>query len=115
MLRGRLDYGLGDLAQGLHGLVAHNGFLNDAEGFERFHKDVCKLRAADFVQVVAQFLCEGEENLILVVDGLGEERKESTRVRSGPSAAAIVLIRFVALRRRLISSFFSSSSSTAIG
>lgn len=106
-------------------LVSHDGLLNRSEVLQWRQKDVAPLWAADVFNKVAKLLTQGNEDLILVLDGLcnpvrvmckvikwGKGRRpsrkgiNSSRVRSAPRARAMVERRRMALRRRMTSSCY---------
>ena len=57
-------------------LIADDGLLDGGEGLERRQEAVDKLSASDEGRERAQLLGEGQQHLVLVVDGVGQERDQ---------------------------------------
>jgi hypothetical protein len=51
-------------------LVSHNGLLYGCEVLERGEQDMAPLGAADVVDEAPELLAQGNEDLVLVLDGL---------------------------------------------
>ena len=50
-------------------LVSHDGFFYSGEGFERGQKDVSVWRTTNVVHEVAEFLGEGKQHFVFIVNG----------------------------------------------
>ena len=51
-------------------LVPHDGLLDGGEVLERGEQDMAPLRTADIVDKAPKLLAQGDEDLVLILDGL---------------------------------------------
>lgn len=73
ILRGGGDDISGEIAEGVDGLLADHRLLNSTQCLEGLQQDEGVGGPADFIDKVAQLLGEGEEDVILIVDGVGNK------------------------------------------
>lgn len=99
----------GDGGQGEDCLVPDHSLLHAAEVLKGAQQDVAVLYTADVGHEATEFLRQGQQDLVLIVVALANEWDRSLRVRSSPSASAMVLSLRTELRRSATSSFLSSS------
>jgi hypothetical protein len=64
-------------------LVSHDGLLDGGEVLERGEQDVAPLRPADVVDEAPELLAQGNEDLVLILDGFcsGGSHVSDRRVR----------------------------------